>query len=150
MLTKLGGGNTITHRWPLNTEHVHEIEEDMWDLEAGDAVVSWDFGAPATGYCWVLSSVTISFDVQPILTSIFFIDSLAGANDWFYAFVGQSPNPAIIAASTANVPPVKIKFDPAIKFPVNEDIALNWIGGDAAVMFFISPEVWQELESVSP
>lgn len=148
MLTKIEG-NTITHRWPLNTEHVHEIETEMWDLEAGDFAGAWDLGAPTTGYCWVLSSVTLSFDIQPILPSVFWVDADAGADIYWICFAGQGPNAGVIAASTANVGPIKIKFDPAIKFPVNQDIAMNWIGGDPTVAFYISWECWEELESVS-
>jgi len=141
-------GNTITHRWPLNIEDVHEIEPEMMDIQPGDAAVYWDLGLPAVGYCWVLSAITVAFDLQPILPSLLWVDSLAGANDWWHSFVGQGPNPGILAATTANLHPVKFKFAPTLKFPVNQDIAINWLGGDPTVLFTIAWECWQELESV--
>ena len=147
MLTKLGGGNTITHRWPLNIENVHEIEAEMWDLEAGDFVGLWDLGAPAAGYCWVLSSITVSVDFQPVVPAILSVDADSGADVYWVAYIGHLPPPIVVANT---VGPYKFEFSPAIKFPVNQDIAINWIGGDAAITFFITWEVWQELESVSP
>jgi len=147
MLTKIAG-NTITHRWPLNIEHVHEISDEQFDLEAGDFAGLWDLAAPADGYCWVLSSITVGFDVQTVLPSVLFVDSDAGGTLWWSTYVGQTPAP-LVGVPTAQGP-FKFHFVPAIKFPVNEDVAINWIGGDPAVLFFISWEVWQEQESISP
>lgn len=144
MLTKIEG-NTITHRWALNIENVHEIEPECMDMQPGDAQIIWDFGLPTTGNCWVLSAITISFDLQPVLPGMLWVDSNAGATLWWMTFVGQTP------AAVAGVPtaqgPYKFHFTPVIKFPVDEDVAINYIGGDPAVIFWNSWEIWQEQES---
>lgn len=143
MLTKVDG-NTITHRWPLNIENVHEIEEQRWGAGPGDEMVVYDLGAPAAGYCWVVKSVTLSYDVQPALSAMFYIDSNTGASIWWTTFLGQ----AVIGIAT-DQGPWRFPFEPAIKFPVDEDVAFNYIGGDGATAYYFTAEVWQEELSIS-
>jgi len=145
MLTKIEG-NTITHRWGLNIQDVHEIEPEMWDLEAGDALVSWDLGAPTAGHCWVLSAITVSVDFQPVQPAIVFVDADTGADVYWITYIGHLPPPIVTAAT---VGPYKFKFSPNVKFPVDQDVAINWWGGDPAITFYISWECWEELESVN-
>jgi len=140
------GGAGITHQWPLNIENVHEVEVDQYDLLfAGDATVVWDLGLPAVGYCWVLAGIDISFDMEPILPGWLFVDSLAGTYIWFTTWVGRAP--ALLAVASPNGQ-FMFHFAPCIKFPVDQDVTINWIGTDGAVNGMVSWQAWQELESV--
>lgn len=133
-------GNRIDHRHALNVVNVQAYEDDQYWPFAGDATVQWDLGAPTTGHAWVLAWITISFDVLPTVTGLLFVDSNTAATDWWYSFVGQVP----AIAEPGSPATFHFVFDPAMRFPVDEDVAVNWIGGDVATAGLVSYGVWEE------
>lgn len=133
-------GNRIDHRHALNVVNVQAYEVDQFQIFAGDDTEVWDLGAPTTDHAWVLAWITISFDILPTLPGLLFVDSDTGGNLWWFSFIGQIPA-AVEPGSPATF---HFIFDPAIRFTINEDLAVNWIGGDGATLGFISYGVWEE------
>jgi len=143
MLTKVEGSST-THRWGLNTQHVHEIEDDQLGWDVGGKGIVWDLGLPARGYCWVLSGITVGFSDDPQFPATLWIDADGGSDTYWVSYIGHLPPPIAVSRTLG---PYQFEFSPAIKFPADQDVAINWFGGDPLVLFFICWECWQEQES---
>ena len=146
MITKIAG-NTITHKWPLNVAAPHEMQAERIGWGPGDDVAVYDLTAPTAGYCWVVQSLTWSYDIQPTFPAIIWIDGLGGAVMWWITIIGQTW--AKFGMAT-NMGPYKFIFDPALKFPVDQDIAFNYWGGDPITRYEFSCECWEEAQSISP
>lgn len=135
-------GNTIDHRHALNVVNVQAYEVDRISLFDAGAPQVWDLGLPTTGHSWVISSASISFDVLPTIAGTYFIDSLVGANIWWVAFIGQAP--AALAIEPGNPATYHFNFNPALKFPVDEDVAINWLPGTPQLTGWMTLGCWEE------
>lgn len=135
-------GNRIDHRHALNVVNVQAYEADTNALfDAGDPQV-WDLGLPTTGHSWVISSASISFDVLPMLPGTYFIDSLAGALIWWATYIGQAPT--ALGIDPGNPATYHFNFKPAMKFPVDQDVAINWIPGTPGLVGSMNLGCWEE------
>lgn len=135
-------GSRINYHQGLDTAHVHEIEDEMYDFFDGDETVIWDMGIPiVAGDWWVLSSITLGFDLYPLAPGLLLVDANAGAEVYWTTSVPQGPQP-----QGENNPqgPWKFLFRPAIKFPADTDFSITVLGTDASTIGLISWECWQE------
>lgn len=139
--TKING-NTIDHLHALNVVNEQAYEADRVALFDADDDLVWDLGVPTRGHHWVISYASISFDTLPLLPGTFFIDSLLGANIWWVAFIGQSP--WALGIEPGNPATYHFKFKPALKFPVDEDVAINWFAGTPGVVGWMTLGCWEE------
>ena len=139
-------GSRIHHRRPMNTEHCAEVnlaDDIMIDADNNGWIIH---AAPGAGYCWVVSQVTIGFDLQP--TGAFHLemayDAGAGYLVVFDSYVGGPE-----CGNGTNVSGINVfgfYFPVAPKFPANSAVRVMLYSGDAVTASSMNLLSWVETE----
>lgn len=146
MVKQIIEGTEIQHRKPLNVERCAEVNPaDDIMIDAGND--GWiTHAAPGAAFTWVVSQVTVAFDIMP--TGAFRLEMTydlgPGAVTVFDSYVGAAAPANGTDVNTMGV--FGFYFPVSRKFPANSEVVVTLYSGDGAVASSMNLLSWVEME----